>query len=288
MSTPIEVYDRADVVLVAGATGQQGGATARALLESGARVRAFTRDPESVAAKTLTANGVDVRTADLDDAASLRTALDGVQRVFAMDTMSGDTELDVRRGRRFVDAVQASGVKHVVYSSVGGAERHTGVPHFESKRRVEEHIERLGLPATFLRPVFFMENLVGSMGADGEAVVRLPIPDDVPLQMVAVEDIGKAAAAVLLDPSRAPGAVELGGDELTGSQIAAAIGAQIGGPVRYEALPTSVLAGDQDAKTMFEWFATPGAYQADWDATKRLVPDVKSLADWLDHVDFTG
>ena len=117
---------------------------------------------------------------------------------------------------------------------------------------------------------------------DGTVVLRMPLPGDVPLQLVATADIGKAAAVALLAPERIPdGAIELAGDELTGDQIAAAHGTAAGLPARYESLPLDVLAGDPDQHAMFAWFARPPAYRADLAAGRRLVPDLQDLATWL-------
>ncbi|MDD7964365.1 NmrA/HSCARG family protein [Actinomycetospora lemnae] len=261
---------------VLGATGQQGGATARALLAAGVAVRALVRDPAAAAARTLAGAGADLVRADLTDQDSLRSAFSGVDGAFAMTTSftPRGTEGETADGVRIADAARAAGLPHLVYSSVGGADRRTGIPHFESKRRVEEHIEGLDLAATFVRPVFFMENL--SPTAEGGAtILRLPLPADVPVQMVAVADIGRVAAAVLLDPSRVPGgAIEIAGDELTGAQAAEVLGG------RYEALPVAVL-DDPDLRAMFTWFveARP-AYQADFAATRALDPQVLDLAAW--------
>lgn len=178
-----------------------------------------------------------------------------------------------------------------MFSSVGGAERHSGIDHFESKRRVEEHIESLGIHATFVRPVFFMENLLG-MGVsveDGTVVVRQPLPEDIPLQMVAVRDIGRVAASILLGGTAVEGkGVEIAGDELTGPQIAAAFGEAAGLPARYEALPLEALAGMGDAATMFEWFTKLPAYQADFAATRKLDPEVLDLKAWIAHIGWTA
>jgi uncharacterized protein YbjT (DUF2867 family) len=62
-------------------------------------------------------------------------------------------EEEVRQGVMLADAAKQAGVSHYVYTSVGSAHRHTGIPHFESKWKVEQHIETVGLPATILRPV---------------------------------------------------------------------------------------------------------------------------------------
>ncbi|WP_431279925.1 NmrA/HSCARG family protein [Leifsonia poae] len=273
-------YAPGETIAVVGATGKQGSATARELLAHGARVRALTRDIGSEAAQALVREGAEVVAADLDDLTSVRRAFDGASRVFGMATMAGvGPEGETRHGVAFADAARDAGVGYLVYSSVGGAERHTGIPHFESKRRIEEHIVAIGLPATFVRPVFFMENLLGTSVEGGEVVVRLPVPDGIPLQMVAVRDVARVSAALLLHPDLVGGAVEIAGDELTGSQIADVFGRQAGLPARYEAIPTTGF--DADPKAMFDWFAGPSAYQADFEATRALDPQLLDLPAWL-------
>ena len=166
---------------------------------------------------------------------------------------------------------------------MGGAERHTGIPHFESKRRVEEHIESLSIPATFVRPTFFYENLLRRPPTpeDGSIVVPMPLADGIPLQMVAVDDIGVVAAAVIIDPDRVRGgAVEIAGDELTGSEIAATFGRQAGLPARFHSLPLEA-AGDADRQAMFAWFAKPPSYRADRALSAQLDPHVQTLEQWL-------
>jgi len=177
----------------------------------------------------------------------------------------------------------------VVYNSVGGAERHTGIPHFESKRRVEEHIESLGLAATFVRPTFFMENFVHFFAPkveDGTLVFRLPLPAGVPLHMIATADIGTVSAAALLAPDRIVGAsIKIAGDELTGEQITTVHGDRAGLPSRYEPIPLATLSGSPDQLAMFTWFASPVPYQGDCAATRSLAPDVQNLAAWLPATD---
>jgi uncharacterized protein YbjT (DUF2867 family) len=141
-----------------------------------------------------------------------------------MTTFTGPrgVEGEVEHGVAIGDAARDAGVSHVVYSSVGGAERRTGIPHFESKRRVEEHLESLGLRTIFLRPAFFMVNFAGParpITGNGKIVLRMPLAGATPLQMIATTDIGKVAALALIEPDRVPGgAIELAGDELTGSR----------------------------------------------------------------------
>ncbi|HYS35736.1 MAG TPA: NmrA/HSCARG family protein [Pseudonocardiaceae bacterium] len=274
-------------IAVVGATGLQGGATVRALLDANTPVRALARRTDSDAARVLTELGADVVAADLDDPESLRAAFTGVHGVFAMTTPGYDqrTDLEVRHGHAIADAAAAAGVPHVVYNSVGGAERHTGIPHFDSKRDIEEYLAARGLATTFVRPVFFMDNFAQFLTptmADGTLMVRIPLPPGIPLQMIAAQDVGAVAAAAVLDPDRvAGGSIEIAGDELTGEQIAAAYQHRYDVPARYDPLPIEVLGGDADQRAMFEWFAHLPAFRADFAATRALAPRTKTFAQWL-------
>jgi uncharacterized protein YbjT (DUF2867 family) len=280
-------------IAVAGATGAQGGAVVDALLERGAAVRALVRNAESEPARTLASRGVEVVQIDVKDPASLIDSLSNVGAFFFMTTPYGDSQNpdtagELAQGIDFADAAAPAKVPHVVFSSVGGAERNSGVPHFESKRRVEEHLLGRGLSTTIVRPVFFMDNF-RSMAptVDGdELVLRLPIPDDISLQTVAVRDIGVVAAAALLDPAAVPATIELAGDELTGSELAATFGAHVGMSARYEALPIEVLDGQDDLQKMFRWFAETPAYQADIAAVRRIDPELWNLRAWLQATDY--
>ena len=284
--TTLDATSRRPVAVV-GATGQQGGATVRALLDARTPVRALVRRTDSDAARALAELGADLVVADLDDAEGLRAAFTGVQGVFAMTTPGYEqrTDVEVRHGRAIADAASAADVPHVVYSSVGGAERHTGIPHFDSKREVEEYLVARGLATVFVRPVFFMDNFAQFIAPaleDGTLVVRLPLPAGIPLQMITAEDVGAVAAAAVLDPGRvAGGSIEIAGDELTGEQMAEAYQRRYDVPARYEPLPIDVLAGDADQRAMFEWFARPPAFQADFAATRALAPRTRTFAQWL-------
>ncbi|WP_410809735.1 NmrA/HSCARG family protein [Micromonospora sp. 067-2] len=273
---------------VIGATGQQGGAVVDALLAAGAPVRAVVRDATSQAARKLAGRGVQIAVADQDDGDRLAEAFTGVEALFLMTTyasQSGGTQGEVARGRTMAEAAARAAVPRVVYSSVGGAERKSGVPHFESKRRVEQRLAEL-LPSSFIRPTFFMDNVARMIdgAGDDEFVLRLPLPADVDLQMIAVRDIGIIAAAALRQPDvLGSDALEIAGDVLTGPQVAQLVGAHLGRTARYEALPLETLGGDEDRMAMFRWFADTPAYAADLDRTRQVDPQVWDLAGWLEH-----
>ncbi|HEX7624464.1 MAG TPA: NmrA family NAD(P)-binding protein, partial [Anaeromyxobacteraceae bacterium] len=159
---------KAITVLVAGATGKQGGAVARLLLEKGHRVRVLTRRPGAKPAASLLAAGAEVHEGDLEDAASVERAAEGADAFFLMATpFEQGVAAEVRQAERAAAGARSAGVKHLVYSSVAGADRDTGIPHFDSKREVERYVQGLGVPYTIVAPAFFMENLLGPMFLHG-------------------------------------------------------------------------------------------------------------------------
>jgi uncharacterized protein YbjT (DUF2867 family) len=272
-------------VAVIGATGQQGRSVVDALQDLNAPVRALVRNPDSPAARALRATGTEVVQADQEDSRSLADGLTDVAALFYMTTFEGPEGPagEVRRGHAVADAAARAKVPHAVYSSVGGAERGTGIPHFESKFDVEKRLRGL-VPATILRPTFFMENLSAQLtpNEDGEIVIRMPMPGDVPVQMVAVRDIGRAAARLLVEPGAIDGdAIEIAGDELTLDLVAARAGEAFGVPARFETIPLEYLGDDEDLKAMFRWFAEGSSYQADLAQSRSLVAGASDVRSWL-------
>ncbi|NTU62699.1 MAG: NmrA/HSCARG family protein, partial [Chloroflexi bacterium] len=149
------------LILVSGATGQQGGATARHLLAKGFKVRALTRDAKSDKTQALSAQGAEIVQGNLEDRAALDQALKGVYGVFSVQNFwlpEVGFDGEIKQGKLLADAAKAATVKHFVYSSVGAAHRGMGQQHFESKWQIEQYVQALGLPYTILRPVAFMEN----------------------------------------------------------------------------------------------------------------------------------
>ena len=141
-------------ILVTGATGNQGGAVARHLLQRRKFiVRAFVRDKNKPAAQALDQSGAELMEGDLNDRASIDHALQGVSGVFSVQGLADGQDVEIRQGKALADAAKAAGIKHFVYSSVGGAERKTGIPHFDSKFQIEEYVRATGLPYTIMRPV---------------------------------------------------------------------------------------------------------------------------------------
>ncbi|RDD70874.1 NmrA/HSCARG family protein [Paracoccus versutus] len=271
-------------IVVLGATGQQGGAVARALSnDKHWRLRALSRNPKSEAARQLEEQGFEVVAGDMDDPASLRTAFKDAYGVFSVQGTDQGNDVERRRGVNVADAARAAGVRHFIYSSVGGADRSSGVPHFESKWAIEEHIRAIRLPATIVRPVFFMDNFTKpAMRLVLIALMRAYLPSQKSLQMIAVEDIGKWVARAFADPDSFIGrAEEIGGDAQTGAQVVAALkqhGWCSGLPFPVPKLFLRPLP--YDIRRMFEWFGTDG-YQADIASLRRRQPDPLTFQHWL-------
>lgn len=250
------------LVLVTGATGQQGGAVARELLKKGYQVRAMTRNPGSDKAKALAEAGAEVVKGDLDDAASVKAALEGCWGAFAVqNTWEAGVEGEERQGKEFAKLAKEAGIQHFVYSSVGSAHRRSGVPHFENKFRIEQTIRDLGFPSfVILRPVFFMENMKTFFPPDENGNINMAMSPATKLQMVAVQDIGKFGALAFEKANELNGqAIDYAGDSLTIPEAAAIISDQTGKPVKHvQADIEAVRAYSADMALMFEWFDSTG------------------------------
>ncbi|MDX8443747.1 NmrA/HSCARG family protein [Mesorhizobium australafricanum] len=286
MTTKIEI-------LVTGATGQQGGAVARALLSKGHKVKALTRSPDSNAARQLAAAGAEIVAGDLSDKASITKAARGSDTMFLMGTVTeAGMEEETRQGILAADAAKAAGVGHLIYSSVADANKKTGIPHFESKYRVEQHIERLGIPYTISAPVAFMENFVApwSIGALSQGTHAFAVPAKRQLQLVALADIGAFVATLAERRENVFGKrFDFAGDELSGEDQARILSQAIGRPIRYQEIPIAVARQQsEDTALMFEWFDRVG-YDVDIAALHREFPEVRwhRFADWAKAFDWT-
>jgi uncharacterized protein YbjT (DUF2867 family) len=259
---------RRDIILVTGATGQQGGAVARHLLNSGCTVRAMTRKPDSEAARSIGALGAEVVQGDLNDPASIERALAGAWGTFAVqNTWEAGVEGEEEQGRRFAEVARRAGIQHYVYASVGSAHRQTGIPHFDNKWRVEETIRGLGFPSyTVLRAVFFMENFLSPWfkPALDQGQLTLGIRPETRLQMIAVDDIGRFGLAAFERHDELNGeGIDIAGDERTMPETAEILGRALGRPVEFTPTPIEqVRAMSADFAAMLEWFDAVG-YDAD-------------------------
>ncbi|MGN5632904.1 NmrA family NAD(P)-binding protein [Streptomyces sp. AC154] len=276
-----------------GATGKQGGATARRLLAAGTPVRALVRDTTAPAALALQAAGAELALGDFDDPSGLPAALEGATGLFAVPPLAygpggTDAEREFTRGRALTDAAAAAaaaGVEHVVFTGIAStADR---LPTAQGKERIEHYLhERIGL-VTVLRPARFMSNFLASwdIGLDGivDGVHRHVFPPDEPVQVIAVEDIAEFAALAFDSPARFAGrTLELAGDAPTPAEAVAAITEATGTPVRYHQLTHDEAASlsPEIALVRNRWAAS-ARWHTDIKALRVAHPGLRTFADWL-------
>ncbi len=276
-------------VLVAGATGNQGGAVARHLVEFegdvGIEVFGLTRDPASPAAQGLAAQGVELVEGDLEDPSTLEPLVADVDAVFGIANFwTLGYERQVTQVTNLAEASAEAEEEHFVASGVGSCREDTGIPHFESVAEIEENIEALDLPHTFLRPVFFMQNFEGMVEDILGGTIAMPLTEGTSLQMVDVEDVGQAAARVFADrESFLAQGIELAGDEMTLSEMAETFSKVSGRDIEPYHVPIEDAReqmGDEWAD-MCDWFNRVG-YMADIPALgKRLGFPLTTLNEYL-------
>ena len=261
-------------VLVVGATGNQGGVTIDHLLgaEEEFAVRGLTRTPDSEAAHRLAERGVDIRRGDLNEKATLRSAIDGVDAVVIVTNIwTAGFDESVHQGKNIADVAVEAGVSHVVFSGAGYHDRNLGIAAFEPAGEVEQYIRSLDVPATFLRPVWFMHNLEPAFEDILDGTLALPVEEEVTLQMIDVDDVGRATAQVLAEPNEFAGkGFDLAGDEPTLSEMARILSEITGTDVQPYSVPIEDAReemGDAMAE-LFQWFNDEG-YSVDIEHTER-------------------
>jgi len=272
-------------ILVTGATGQQGGSLARLLLRKKHKVYALTRNTQSSAAQDLRNRGANIVKGDLDDSDSLQRAVKDVESVFLMGTPFEDgTEGEIRRGKLMADIAKENGIEHLVYSSVANADKNTGIPHFESKYKVEQHIKNLGIPHTIIGPTFFMENLLGPGLEQGQ--LALPLSSSSVLQQSALQNIAEFSALVFERRKPFLGKrIDIASDEVTGEQAARILSNVLGYKIRYVPVPLEqVYQANEDMARMYDWYEKVGT-GIDISALHQEYPEVGWLTfrDWAKY-----
>lgn len=309
------------IIAVVGATGQQGGGLARAILDDPAgqfAVRAITRRPDSAAAKALAERGAEVVTADLDDEASLTKALQGAYGAFFVTAYWEYTsvEREQAQARAMAAAAKAAGLQHVIWSTLPDTRKHIPldddrvptlhgsykVPHFDSKAEADSFFTAAGVPTTFLSTTFYFEAFVEvyrpTRGDDGTLTIALPMGDR-KLAGIAAEDIGRTAFGIFERGRELVGqTVNISGENLTGDEYAAAFSKELGEEVVYRPLSLDAVRGmpfpaaDDAANTFFFYaeYADVFAGARDPEQVRRLNPRLQDFATWLaaNRDKFTG
>ncbi|MBN9386330.1 MAG: NmrA/HSCARG family protein [Chitinophagaceae bacterium] len=277
------------IILVTGATGHQGGAVVRHLLQTGEfLVQALVRNKQGDKAQALMRAGAFLKQGDFNDRASLDAALQGVHGVFSIQDFREGPEVEVRQGITLADAAKAAGVSHFVYSSVGSAERNTGIPHFESKFKIEKHIRTLQLPYTIIRPVFFMYNYESMRQMIEGGTLYLPLSPDTVLQQLSEDDFGRMIVKVFQQPeSYKDRSIELASTAITLLDVAAAFSQVMGKKTSYQQIPFGAFEqkAGEEVTTMFRWFEEVG-YDADIKALSQEFGHLSNLETYLHRHDW--
>jgi uncharacterized protein YbjT (DUF2867 family) len=284
----IVTQQRNKVILVTGATGNQGGAVARRLMGDGWTVRALTRAPSSPAARKLATAGAQIAAGTPADRSTLDAAMTGVYGVFSVQpgvlgTVPVAYDDEIAWGCGVADAASAADVTQLVFSSVAGAARAAEVAAFGTKLRIEQHIHRIGIPATILRPASFMENYADPAFGIGSGALATPLAGEIPEQLIALDDIGTFASLAFADPNTYLGrTVEIAGDELTPAQTARAVSKAINREIPYVPVPIeAVRTQNKQFADAADFLNHNGGYRADLAAARELHPGLLTFDDWL-------
>jgi uncharacterized protein YbjT (DUF2867 family) len=279
-----------DAVLVTGATGLHGGAVAHALLAAGHRVRAFTRDGSGERSRWLARRGAELAVGDLFDTGSLVAAMRGTAAVYAVTTpFAAGEAAEIEQGAHIIAAAAEARVPWLILASVASADRSTGIPHFESKARIEERLRASGLPHSVVAPTYFYENLGDPAEIAAAGALPLPLSPARPLQQVAAADVGALVVALLARRTDFLGRrIEVAGDDPTPQQMADALSAAAGGRVTFEPIDLAGRGGDIAA--MYRYLEHTG-YQVDITRLREQFPEVPwtSFARWAqERLDAAG
>ncbi|MFP8957872.1 NmrA/HSCARG family protein [Natrialbaceae archaeon A-CW3] len=251
-----------DTILVIGSTGTQGGAVARHLLERDVNVLALTRDSDQGEARELADQGAEVVERTISSKNNVEALIEDADGVFLMTNFwEHGYDDEVEQGTNVVELAADVGVDHLVFSSVGGADRDTGIPHFDSKWEIERRIDELDVPATVVRPVFFAQNFEGFRESIEDGNLALGLEPRTPLQVLDIEDLGAFVTEAFADPDRYLGeAFELASDELTLRAMAVRFADALETGVRAQHLSIDEVEDHQGEEyaVMFEWFNEHG------------------------------
>ena len=287
-------------ILVYGATGMQGAAVARQLLQAGQHVRLLARDP--LKAERWSEAGAEIVKGDYLDRASLEAAQAGIDRVILHLPLQYDFDSYERSGRNAIDAAKAAGVRLLVFNSSAEVPTGTRVKVFQVKNRVIDYLRASGVPHIILRPAFYLENFLGPGTKPGivqQGVIAFPLRSDFKASWICHHDSAALSIAALNKPELAGSVIDIGGPEaLDGNDIAERFTRILGKPVRYVAIapddfekalaPGLGPAVAFEIAEQFRWSAAQPNAAVDMSATaKRLSVQLTSLDEWIKQQDWS-
>jgi uncharacterized protein YbjT (DUF2867 family) len=274
-------------IFVTGATGNQGGAVAASLIMNGLKVKLLTRKPESAKAQNLQQQNAELVKGDLNDLHTFRNHLKDVDGIFSVQTFENGVDKEIKQGIDLANLAKEYGINHFLYSSVAGADLHTGIPHFDSKYKIENHIKQLGLPYTIIRANSLFENFlipeVRSRIQKGK--LASPINKNKTQQFISAIDIGKISADIFMNKDKYVGkTVTIGSEEMDMQQVAKTFSDVLGKEISYQKflLLIAKFVMGRDLYKMFKWINENDAiFMKDLELFKKENPDLTSLAQWI-------
>lgn len=272
--------------VVTGATGRQGSAVVRHLIQAGAHVKALTRSPQSRKAKPLAALGAELAAGDMTNLDALKPIFQGASGVYSVQNpYTSSFASEVQQGKNVADAAKAAGVAHLVQGSAGFGKK-TGIPSWDSKLEIQEYIQSLGLPLTVLRPTAFME-LISDPGFYPMASTFHLMPKlmgaDKKVAWLAVDDLGAIAARVFADPDKYIGQdLHLASDFQTIDEVRALYQQVLGKKAPRFPMPMFMFrwfTGD-DLIIMWKYLRT-ASLEVNSEDTFAILPEAETVRTWL-------
>lgn len=227
-------------ILVTGATGKLGTKVVETLLKSvpAHQLAVSVRQPEK--AEHLRARGVDVRHGDFDRPETLETAFQGIDRLLIIST-DGDNETRIRQHTNAVNAAQRAQVGFIAYTSLANANE-SRLALAEVHRVTEEAIANTGIPYSFLRSNWYLENEIGTVQAVLAGAPWVTSAGTGKVGWALRQDYAEAAAAVLAGDGHENTIYELSGPLMTQEELAAALGAVLGKDVPVQQVDDAAYA----------------------------------------------
>ena len=275
-------------IFVTGGTGNQGGAVAKNLSLHGFTVKALTRNPNSAKSLSLKKLNIELVKGDLDDADTYREHLRDAYGIFSVQSFENGVQKEIQQGITLATLAKELDIKHFLYSSVMGAHLHTGVPHMDSKFKIENFIRQNELPFTIIRPTSFYENFLIPQVKKGILKGKLvqPIDRNTIQHYIAVEDIGNVAAKIFLNRNEYVGkTIPLATEQLSTQEVADTFSEVLNKKIEYKKLPVLItrLFLGKDLYKMFKWVNEKSILsKEDIHTTKKEFPGMLSLKDWIE------
>ena len=274
-------------VFVTGATGNQGGAVVRHLLSKGFYVKALTRNPDLPRSKSIVHENLEILKGDLNDPPSYRNYLQNTDTVFCNLQFTEGVDKEIRQGINLATISKEQGVKHFVYSSVVGCDLNTGIPHWESKFKIENHIKSTGIDYTIIRPASLFENLllpqVKSRILKGKLV--LPTKKNITQQFISADAIGMVSTAIICNPEKYTGrTITLASEQMDGIQLAAVFSKILNKEIKFQQLPMFIvrLVMGRGLAKMFKWInENDTLFIKDMEGLKNEFPGMLSIEKWI-------